>query len=306
VVVFRIWSCFGAIAMVGFIHTSAIAETCVRPEGFPEDLPCPMQPWESVVQEHEDRIARLKRLSSGWLNFEFSTTILAAEEHGLEGFPVDLPVLRVIADADTFFDTDSVVVRPEALSVIYIIAESLMREPPDVSLFVAGHTDSRASEAYNMDLGTARAEAVAAALVRRGVYQASIYRVSFGEYMPIADNDTRGGQARNRRVEFLFSARSEAIVDFLEKQEVKLCADHIDASPGSCRQEITIAPRRVQLNPTETRSVIQTQARRSEILSDKSLTQVEVANELQSIEVETNRREVQILETRIEIQLGDE
>ena len=183
------------------------ASDCVRPENYPKELPCPQQPWETVQIEHDDRIARLSRLSAGVTNFGFSTTIITAEEHQIPEYPVDIPVLRVIAEAKYFFDTGSDEIRPEAYNAIYTIAESLKREPPDVALFVAGHTDSRGSESYNLGLGKKRARSVARALATHGVYQAHIHSVSFGETMPISSNSNEMGRSQNRRVEFLFGAR---------------------------------------------------------------------------------------------------
>lgn len=294
-----------AAGVLSLYANVAFAENCVRPPGFPESLPCPSQPHETVMQEHEDRINRLKRLGEGYVDFKFSTTIIKPDEHGLAGFPVDIPVLRVVADADVFFDTDRSKIRPEALAIIYTIVESLQREPPDVSLFVAGHTDSRGSAEYNLNLGTQRAEAVAVALAKRGLYQTSVYRVSFGEYMPLASNDTRQGRARNRRVEFLFAAKSKAIVEVLERQEVQLCAEHIDDAPGTCRRELSFSPRRVMLAPGQEQAVLDAEADRKRVINDPKLKPLEVKEMLKEIEVETDRREIMITDTRIEIRLGD-
>ncbi|WP_376870225.1 OmpA family protein [Albirhodobacter sp. R86504] len=289
-----------------FSPNMAVADDCVRPPGFPETLPCPSQPYEMVLQEHEDRINRLKRLSADYAQFEFSTTMLKPDEHGLAGFPVEIPVLRVVANADVFFDTDKDEIRPEAIPIIYIIAESLKREPPDVSLFVAGHTDSNASEEYNLDLGTRRAQAVAAALVRRGVYQASVYSVSFGEYAAISNNETAEGRARNRRVEFLFSAKSEAIVEVLERQQIQLCSDTNDESPGNCRKKIAFAPSRIELAHGQSEAVLQAENLRQSILIEQSSDPVNIRKEQKKLEIEADRRKIVILDTKIRIHLGSE
>ncbi|MEL6958997.1 MAG: OmpA family protein [Pseudomonadota bacterium] len=64
---------------------------------------------------------------------------------------------------------------------------------------IYGHTDSRASDEYNMDLSNRRANMVA------GIAQDGGFRVvdvrGFGERMPRADNHTAAGMAQNRRVE---------------------------------------------------------------------------------------------------------
>ncbi|WP_370644098.1 OmpA family protein [Thalassobius sp. Cn5-15] len=66
---------------------------------------------------------------------------------------------------------------------------------------IVGHTDSRASDAYNMRLSFNRANAVAKVAAASGV-QVSDVR-GFGERMPLASNSTAAGMQKNRRVEIL-------------------------------------------------------------------------------------------------------
>lgn len=66
---------------------------------------------------------------------------------------------------------------------------------------VRGHTDSRASDAYNMRLSQNRANAVASVARQVG---ANIVEIrGFGERQPRATNSTRSGMAQNRRVEII-------------------------------------------------------------------------------------------------------
>jgi outer membrane protein OmpA-like peptidoglycan-associated protein len=65
----------------------------------------------------------------------------------------------------------------------------------------AGHTDSRGSDEYNQGLSERRANSVAQYLLSRGVVEARIDSVGFGESNPIADNGTAEGRSLNRRVE---------------------------------------------------------------------------------------------------------
>ncbi len=66
---------------------------------------------------------------------------------------------------------------------------------------VAGHTDNVGSDAYNQQLSTQRANAVAAYLNGKGVMQQRMIVVGAGETRPVASNDTDAGRAQNRRVE---------------------------------------------------------------------------------------------------------
>ena len=225
--------------------SSANAREC--PEDWPKGVPC-LQAWETVKLEHQDRVRRMLRLGKLYSGFEFYESEISPKEHGLADFPTALPILRVIGKQDVFFDSGSAVIRDEAYPLLDIIADSLKREPPDVSLFVAGHTDSDGSEEYNMKLGLDRAQAVAANLVRRGIYQAEIYRISFGEYAAIDSNKTARGKARNRRVEFLFSANTAAILPFLEKQQVILCRDQTVKAGDQCKKKVTFTAERIEVS----------------------------------------------------------
>ena len=66
---------------------------------------------------------------------------------------------------------------------------------------VVGHTDSRASDQYNMRLSYNRANAVAKVAREMGVRIVDVR--GYGERMPVAPNNTAGGMAKNRRVEIL-------------------------------------------------------------------------------------------------------
>lgn len=77
------------------------------------------------------------------------------------------------------------------------------------SVIIEGHTDSSGDAAFNQQLSEKRAEAVKAELVANGADPAKIKTVGFGESKPIADNATREGRAKNRRVEI----RVEGIKD---------------------------------------------------------------------------------------------
>lgn len=66
---------------------------------------------------------------------------------------------------------------------------------------IYGHTDSRASDEYNMSLSKRRAHAVAE--VARSVGASVERELGFGERQPIASNSTAAGMAKNRRVEIV-------------------------------------------------------------------------------------------------------
>jgi OOP family OmpA-OmpF porin len=190
-----------------------------------------LSPAQTVELEHADRKKRLLRLSDALginapLFFEYA---ISPAEHGLKDFPVSIPLLRVIFQEKVFFDFDNDQMRPEAGPVLKTVSQSMALDPPDVTLFIAGHTDARGTGAYNQALGLWRARAVASGLVGLGTNQAQMYDISFGKMVPIASNETDEGRARNRRVEFLFGARPQVVAAWLVKQPTLACADTVSA-----------------------------------------------------------------------------
>lgn len=66
---------------------------------------------------------------------------------------------------------------------------------------IAGHTDSRASDSYNMRLSMNRANAVAKVAQSVGAKVVDVR--GYGERMPVASNGSSSGMRKNRRVEII-------------------------------------------------------------------------------------------------------
>jgi outer membrane protein OmpA-like peptidoglycan-associated protein len=98
------------------------------------------------------------------------------------------------------FDFDSAAIRPESEGLLAALATGL-KDSPAAAITVIGHTSSEGSDAYNEELSQRRAEAVAAAMVERGLDAGRVSAEGRGEQQPIADNSTEAGRSLNRRVE---------------------------------------------------------------------------------------------------------
>jgi OOP family OmpA-OmpF porin len=72
----------------------------------------------------------------------------------------------------------------------------------DRKVEVIGHTDNAGSRAGNLSLSAARAEAVKAYVVGKGIRAEAIAVSGEGPDRPVADNRSPEGRARNRRIEF--------------------------------------------------------------------------------------------------------
>ena len=107
---------------------------------------------------------------------------------------------KVTYAADAFFDFDKSVLKPAGKAKL----DDLVGKVKGINLEViiaVGHTDSIGSDAYNQKLSVRRAEAVKAYLVSKGIEKNRIYTEGKGEKQPVADNKTKEGRAKNRRVE---------------------------------------------------------------------------------------------------------
>jgi OmpA-OmpF porin, OOP family len=96
------------------------------------------------------------------------------------------------------FETNKADLLPESVPVLEGAVATLKRYP-DLKIQVAGHTDSRGSDAYNLDLSARRAATVLKFLQDAGVGNALTSR-GFGERQPVASNNTEEGRQQNRRV----------------------------------------------------------------------------------------------------------
>ena len=115
--------------------------------------------------------------------------------------PAPAPVKeKVTMAADAHFDFDKAVLKPEGKAKLDDLVGKL--KVVDLEVIIAiGHTDSIGSNAYNQKLSIRRASAVKAYLVSKGIEANRIYTEGKGETQPVADNKTKEGRAKNRRVE---------------------------------------------------------------------------------------------------------
>ena len=102
-----------------------------------------------------------------------------------------------VMKSDQFFATNSARISKSGRARL----AKFFQETDAVSYIITGHTDSRASDAYNLRLSYNRANAVAAIAVANGGKIADVR--GYGERQPAAANNTAAGMAKNRRVEII-------------------------------------------------------------------------------------------------------
>lgn len=116
--------------------------------------------------------------------------------------PAAAPAPKKLILQGVNFDNDKATLLPQAQTTLDQAAATL-KEWGDVKVEVAGHTDSVASDAYNMKLSQRRADAVRDYLISKGIAASRLTAKGYGESKPIADNNTEAGRYQNRRVELV-------------------------------------------------------------------------------------------------------
>jgi len=102
-----------------------------------------------------------------------------------------------------YFDFNKATVKPESEPTLKEIAK-LLKQEPNLKLYVVGHTDNVGEITYNMKLSLARAEAVVKSLIEKyGVAQNQLKPYGVGPLTPVASNETEEGRTLNRRVELV-------------------------------------------------------------------------------------------------------
>lgn len=99
------------------------------------------------------------------------------------------------------FESSRDVIRSSSYSILNNVVQ-IMKDNPAYKLFIQGHTDSQGDDEMNMDLSRRRAIAVRQYLIDKGIEASRMRTKGFGETVPVADNNTAAGRAKNRRVEF--------------------------------------------------------------------------------------------------------
>lgn len=116
----------------------------------------------------------------------------------INGCPVPIKE-KVSIELNVEFETNSAVVKNIYDERIQKVA-AFLKAYPETNAEIEGHTDNVGSDAYNLKLSQKRAESVMKHLVSKGIDPSRMKAVGYGETRPVADNNTKEGRDRNRRV----------------------------------------------------------------------------------------------------------
>jgi chemotaxis protein MotB len=121
--------------------------------------------------------------------------------------------LTVNMEAAILFDSGRADVKPEGLEILGKMVETL-KKVSDKAIRIEGHTDvvqitGRLTRTFptNWELSAARAINVTKFLQQQGIDPRNLSAAAFAEHKPVADNSTKEGQAKNRRIEITLVAK---------------------------------------------------------------------------------------------------
>ena len=120
------------------------------------------------------------------------------------------------------FETGKATIKSKSYPLLNQIA-NIFIENKDYIVEVQGHTDNTGKYELNKSLSEKRANAVRDYLIAQGVDFQRLTAVGYGPDVPIADNKTKAGRAKNRRVEFKIT---------FEEVRIETILDHADPAPA--------------------------------------------------------------------------
>ena len=120
------------------------------------------------------------------------------------------------------FETGKATIKKKSYPLLDQIAKIFI-ENSNYIIEVQGHTDNVGKPESNQLLSYNRANAVRDYLIGKGVDFQSLTAVGYGQDQPIADNATKAGRQKNRRVEFKIT---------FEEVHIETILDHADPQPA--------------------------------------------------------------------------
>lgn len=167
------------------------------------------QKIEQLAQQ-VDELGQAKKLLEDRLSQEIQDKQVRLERMG-KG-------LVITFVADVLFDSGKATIRPEASASLDKVARVLQENVPDLNVGIEGHTDNIPIKVSgwksNWELSSARALSVLHYLIdEKGVSPERLSAIGYGEYRPVASNDSKNGRQQNRRVEIVILPKMSKVAD---------------------------------------------------------------------------------------------
>jgi OOP family OmpA-OmpF porin len=158
--------------------------------------------------QYEQEIQKLGRYvftasAEGYLNGVDSVEVISEDLTPVlkDIFLQPIEVGLTVRLKNIYFDFDKTTLKKESFIELNKVVDFL-KQNPMVEIEIAGHTDSKGSDDYNLNLSQGRSQSVVDYIVSQGINSSRLTAHGYGETKPIDTNDTDDGRANNRRVEF--------------------------------------------------------------------------------------------------------
>ena len=194
----------GTLLIVGVV---VVASAC------PRTPPPPVTPSPTVNQDSIDAAERARREAAERAEAARRDSInraTAAREDSLRRAREAMEGVRSALTAPIYFEYDSDAIGEAGRSALDQKL-TILQANTGVRLRIAGHADERGSDEYNLALGQRRAAAAKRYLTQRGIPEAQIEIISFGEERPAATGGDESAWSQNRRDEFEITAGGDAL-----------------------------------------------------------------------------------------------
>jgi peptidoglycan-associated lipoprotein len=202
------------IVVSTFVLATAIIGACSKPAPAPTPTPTAAPAIDSAAIRDSIERARLARLRQDSINQAESSRrrrqqqiddSIANARTMAEAAERDAAAMRSTITTLVNYDFDKAELRADTKAALDQKIPILMANPA-LAIRVAGHTDSRGSGEYNLQLGQRRAAAARDYLTARGVASSRIELVSYGEDRPLCQGQDESCWSQNRRAEFEITA----------------------------------------------------------------------------------------------------
>ena len=193
--------------LLAAVVIAGVASACRRTP------PPPVSPSPAVNQDSIDAAERARREAAERADAARRDSIdraNAAREDSLRRAREAMEGVRSALTAPIYFEYDSDAIGEASRSSLDQKL-AILQANSGIRLRIAGHADERGSDEYNLALGQRRAAAAKRYLTQRGIPEAQIEIVSFGEERPAASGSDESAMAQNRRDEFEITSGGDAL-----------------------------------------------------------------------------------------------
>lgn len=160
-----------------------------------EEAKAEAQPKFASTEADQAKLTRQKAL------FDALSEVSGAQRAMVDGGGVMVTIVEA-------FSGSSVTIAPNMEASFNKVAD-VAKNYSDYALVIEGHTDSKGNKSKNLQLSDSRAKSVVAHLAQTGVAPDRMTAIGKGSQEPIADNKTKDGRFKNRRIEILFVPSSK-------------------------------------------------------------------------------------------------